>query len=189
MDHAIASIFWRRLDRQGHDACALWARPDGFELAGSAVFEEAGRPCALTYRVDCDAGWATRRATVNGFVGTDPVEVAIVRDPTGGWTLNGVPQAAPRDCVDVDLGFTPATNLLVLRRFALDVGKERPAPAAYLAFPDLRLDRLEQHYRRSGEATYDYAAPVYDYAATLTVSPVGFVTDYPQLWSAAEHAP
>jgi uncharacterized protein len=38
------------------------------------------------------------------------------------------------DCVDVDLGFTPATNLIVLRGLSLKIGQRAQAPAAYLSF-------------------------------------------------------
>jgi hypothetical protein len=60
-----------------------------------------------------------------------------------------------------------------------------PAPAAYLAFPELRLTRLDQTYRRLDENRYAYAAPAFGYKAILTVSPAGFVLDYPGLWQSA----
>jgi hypothetical protein len=85
-------------------------------------------------------------------------------------------------CLDIDLGFTPATNLIALRRLALDVGHEADAPAAYLAFPELKLERLEQRYHRLTLDKYDYQAPSVGYVGTLEVSEVGFVTTYPGLW-------
>ena len=84
-----------------------------------------------------------------------------------------------RDCIDVDLGFTPATNLIVLRRLALGIGDQADAPAAYLAFPALRLVALPQTYRRLSRTRYAYAAPTEGYAGTLQVSPLGAVVDYP----------
>ncbi|TIR23242.1 MAG: hypothetical protein E5X34_14280 [Mesorhizobium sp.] len=87
--------------------------------------------------------------------------------------------------VDVDLGFTPATNLLPIRRLDLGPGKTTPAPAAYLAFPQLELARLDQTYRRLDESRYAYAASAFGYEAMLTVSSAGFVLDYPGLWRSA----
>ena|SRR5712692_7412959 len=106
----------------------------------------------------------------------------------GRWHLNGAEQPAVRGCVDVDLGFTPATNLLQLRRVALDIGQEADVPAAWLAFPELTLERLEQRYRRRGRDTYDYRAPSVPYEAPLHVNELGFVTLYPGLWEAEAHA-
>jgi hypothetical protein len=110
------------------------------------------------------------------------VALAIVAIPGGRWRLNGADQMQVAGCADVDLGFTPATNLIPLRRLALNVGGKADAPAAWLRFPELGLERLEQHYRRVDLHRYAYQAPGVGYAGTLEVSEVGFVTTYPGLW-------
>lgn len=84
--------------------------------------------------------------------------------------------------MDIDLGFTPATNRVQLRRLSLQVGQRAEAPKAYLAFPELTLRRLEHRYHRVAAAAYDYEAPCFDYAARLQVSEFGFVTHYPGVW-------
>jgi hypothetical protein len=179
------SILWRRLDLEGHDACLLGATDQGWRLEGHALFAQDGQPCSLAYAVDCDAGWSTRSARVDGFVGTQELHYEVERLADGQWMLNGVGQAEVAGLVDLDLGFTPATNLVAVRRFNLGVGVATPAPAAYLAFPELRLTRLDQTYRRLDENRYAYAAPAFGYEAILTVSSAGFVLDYPGLWQSA----
>jgi hypothetical protein len=159
------------------------AAGDGWRLSGMAVFNLDGRPCALRYEVDADARWSSRGARVCGWCDTERVDVAIVAGPGGQWHFNGVEQSAVRGCVDVDLGFTPATNLLQLRRVALDIGQEATVPVAWFPFPDLTLARLEQRYRRLDQVTYEYQAPSVGYAAApLHVNEIGFVTRYPGLW-------
>jgi len=112
------------------------------------------------------------------------VDVAIIAAPGGRWHLSGAEQPAVSGCVDVDLGFTPATNLLQLRRVALDIGQAADVPVAWLAFPELTLERLEQWYRRRDQDTYDYQAPSVPYEGLLRVNEVGFVTLYPGFWEA-----
>ncbi|TPL46720.1 hypothetical protein FJ937_22470 [Mesorhizobium sp. B2-4-4] len=177
-----ASILWRRLDLEGHDSCMLSQRPGGHRLKGQAIFLQDDRPCCITYEVDCDAGWHTRSARVEGFLGPQELSLGIERHTDGSWALNDEPQPEVAGLIDVDLGFTPASNLLAIRRFALAVGEATPAPAAYLAFPELRMTRLDQTYRRLDAARYTYAAPAFGYEAVLEVSPLGFVLDYPDLW-------
>jgi hypothetical protein len=179
------SILWRRLDLEGHDACMLCATESGWRLQGHALFLHDGQPCSLAYVVECDAGWSTRFARVDGFAGVKELHYEVERRADGQWMLNGVGQAEAAGLVDVDLGFTPATNLLAVRRFNLVVGMGTPAPAAYLAFPELRLTRLDQTYKRLDENRYAYAAPAFGYEAVLTVSSAGFVLDYPGLWQSA----
>jgi hypothetical protein len=177
------TILWRRLDVPGHDACQLMALDDGWRLSGMTVFSLDGRPCALTYEVDADARWSSRSARVRGWCGTERVDVTILAAPGGRWHLNGTEQPAVSGCVDVDLGFTPATNLLQLRRIALDIGQAADVPVVWLAFPELTLERLEQRYRRLDQVTYEYQAPSVGYAAApLHVDEIGFVARYPGLW-------
>ncbi|HEX2164637.1 MAG TPA: putative glycolipid-binding domain-containing protein, partial [Thermoanaerobaculia bacterium] len=99
--------------------------------------------------------------------------------------LDGRHVPAADGCLDLDLAFTPATNLLPIRRLALAPGAEAAAPAAWLTFPELALDRLEQTYRRSGAASYEYAAHGGSFRRTLWVTSAGFVSLYPGLWELA----
>jgi hypothetical protein len=46
----------------------------------------------------------------------------------------------------MDLGFTPATNLLQLRRPALEPGQAAAAPAAWLDVSAGTLEELTQRY-------------------------------------------
>jgi len=177
------SILWRKLDSPGHDACGVWACDNGWHLAGAAVFCSEGQPCKLEYKIDCDLNWHTRSASVMGWFGTSPVKLEISATPAGFWIMNGEDQSKEvAGLVDVDLGFTPATNLIHLRRIALEIGQEIEAPVAYLNFPAFTMGRLQQFYRRTALDKYDYRAPAFDYAAVLQVSDFGFVTDYPGLW-------
>ncbi len=82
------------------------------------------------------------------------------------------------------LGFTPATNLLPIRRLGLAPGQSAEVRAAWLSFPALTLELLEQVYRRTSEATYAYASDGGRFTAELSVSGDGFVTRYPGLWEA-----
>src|SRR5687767_16039691 len=118
----LAAFLWRRLDTPGHDCCRLLRGHDGWRLLGSAVFREGRRNCQLQYEVLADRRWRTRRALITGSVGIKPVELHITAS-TAGWSLNGkVHRSLPPD-LDVDLGFTPATNLIPLRRLRLAIGR------------------------------------------------------------------
>jgi hypothetical protein len=177
-----AVFFWRKLDAPGHDSCQFFRRVRGFRLQGVAVFVEGKRICQLRYDVHADAAFRTTHARVTGFVGKAPVDLRIRSRRGAQWELDGKRQPRVRGCIDVDLGFTPATNLLAVRRLALRVGEAADAPAAYLAFPEMDLRVLPQHYRRVSRAEYDYRAPTFGYRGTLRISRIGAVVDYPGLF-------
>lgn len=179
-------ILWQRLDTPGHDACALTNTGDGWELGGAAVFldTETHEPAALTYRIRCDPAFRNQSASVQGFVGARRVAFEVARDRTGTWMLDGRRVPGLEGCEDLDLGFTPATNLLSIRRLALDVGQGAEVPVAWFDLTETTLRLLPQHYRRRSRTTYAYDSPTVGYSAELEVDEDGFVRSYPGLWRA-----
>src|ERR671938_1548414 len=141
------SVLWRWLDRPGHEAARLSFEHGEWRLAGTAVFAHDARPWRLDYRIVCDAGWRTRSATVRGWGGERDVDLVIEADAARRWRLDGAERPAVEGCVDVDLGFTPSTNLLPIRRLALALGQEAAVRAAWITFPALALEPLDQRYR------------------------------------------
>ena len=180
---------WRRLDASGHDVCRLERSGAGWQLNGTAIYREDGVLARLDYEVACDPAWVTRHGRVRGWLGARVVDFVIVRSAAAAWTLNGA--AVPRldECVDVDLGFTPATNALQLRRVALAKGQAIDVPVAWLDVKAGTLTLLRQRYERRTETTYWYEAPRFEYAASLEVAPSGFVRHYPTLWEIEAERP
>ncbi len=180
----MASILWRRLDTPGHDACRLDRSDAGWRLEGTAVFRHENSPARLTYHVVCDRAWHAQQGHVQGWLGAEAVESHIARTSAGVWALNGVVVAAVGSCINLDFGFTPATNLPQLRRLALEVAQAADAPAVWLDVPAGALTRLPQRYERRTEATYWYESPSVPYAALLEIAPTGFIRQYPGQWQA-----
>lgn len=160
---------------------------DGWTLAGVAVGGEHGAAYRLDYVVSTDTSWRTRACVVHGAVGARPVAISIERDDSGRWTLDGAAVTVVAGCADVDLSFTPATNLLPIRRLALAVGAGAKVRAAWLRVPALDLQPLEQQYTRTATATYDYESGG-TFQRMLTVDSNGIVCDYPTLWVAESAA-
>ena len=89
-------------------------------------------------------------------------------------------------CIDFDLAFTPATNIISIRRLALEVGQRADVTAAWFDFRTNTLSPLRQSYRRIAAGEYAYACPDIHFMSTLRVDTAGFVRDYPPLWEEAE---
>jgi hypothetical protein len=177
-----AFALWRRLDTAGHDACRLEELADGWQVEGTAVFLHEGAPARLAYQVVCDRAWVTRHGRVHGWLAEQLVDFTVGRTSGGVWTLNGEVVPGLERYVDLDLGFTPATNLLQLRRVALADGESADVPVAWIDAPPAGLTALPQRYERRDQLTYWYESPTADYAALLELAPNGFVRRYPGLW-------
>ena len=182
------SILWKRLDGPGHDACHLAWTGDGWVLEGVGAGREEGKLASLTYRINCNQKWQTRRGRITGWVDGRRVDHRIRRTRAGVWTLDDQIIPGLDGCIDLDLGFTPATNLLQLRRIALAVGDAAQVPVAWLDVVGGTLERLEQRYERRTELTWWYESPRFDYAELLEVGPEGFVRRYPRLWESEADA-
>ena len=181
-----APILWRRLDLPGRDAACVHPDPEGAVLSGMAVFQEGG-PTALTYVIHADDDWITTEGHVSGWRGREPIDLRLERDGDGAWTLNDEPCPTVHGCIDLDLSFTPATNLLSLRRLDLAVGRSAEVRSAWLQWPEVRLTPLVQRYHRRSETAYDYESDIPDaevFRAVLWVQPRGWVLDYAGLWQA-----
>ena len=83
----------------------------------------------------------------------------------------------------MDLGFTPATNLVPLSRLALGDGQAADVPAAWLDVSAGTLEVPPQHYERV-ETKYWYEAQSLEYVAMLEVNQIGLIRRYPGLWEA-----
>lgn len=176
------TLLWRRLDYPGHDSCCLWKTRAGWQLSGTAIFLFDRKPCLLSYEVNTDSNWKTCTASISGYVAKSIIALAIVCTPNNYWSINDIELQAAADCIDLDLGFTPATNLIAIRRLSLAIGARSQANAAWLDFPDFTLKQLEQQYHRISPACYEYAALNVGYAAVLEVDDYGAIARYPQLW-------
>lgn len=178
----MSTILWRRVDQPGHESARVARVGHGWELAGTAVFAHDGQPCCLSYRVECDAEWRTVRTTVSGWIGDRSIDVLITVGADGVWRIDEEEVPALVGCVDVDLNFSPSTNLLPIRRLNLAVGGRAEVRAAWLRFPSFALEPLEQAYTRTGERTYRYESAGGAFVRDLDVDEAGFVTRYPDFW-------
>jgi hypothetical protein len=148
-------------------------------LNGTAVFTHEGQPCRLDYMIECDSQWRTSSCRVSGWLGHQDIEIDILVDATGCWRLNGAERSEVRGSIDVDLNFSPSTNLLPIRRLGLELGAEAEVRAAWLRFPTFELERLDQRYQRIATGTYRYESAGGTFVTELEVSSAGLVTRYP----------
>jgi uncharacterized protein len=181
---AIESILRRGFVLPGHEACWLFSQASRWHLEGTAVFSHEQQPCRLDYQVICDAAWRTLSGKVEGWLGNTVVDIQIKTDLTGLWWLNDLERSDVMGCIDVDLNFSPSTNLIPIRRLDLAVGETAEVKAAWLRFPSFALEPLPQQYHRLDETTYRYESAGGQFVADLKVNRSGFVIDYPGIWQA-----
>ena len=171
--------------RQGFEVAFFERNEDGHLITGCTTALEDEQMWVVNYQIQLDPHWITRRARVTGRSAAGSRTAFLEADGEGSWTVDG--RAAPqlRGCLDLDLESSAMTNAFPMHRLALEVGDRTVTSAAYVRATNLTVDRLEQTYARSeddGERrTYDYRAPAFDFACTLSYDRTGLVLTYPGL--------
>jgi uncharacterized protein len=168
----LAAVVWEWPGR-GAEHCVLERAEWGYRLAGTAVVADDGTPYVVEYAARTDGEWRTRSVEVR----CNESLLELAADGAGGWSTDGVD-----GCIDIDLGFTPATNTLPICRAKLAVGDAIDLDAAWVRFPDLAVERLSQRYERLAAHRYVYSSE--GFRAELAVDPHGLVLDYEGFWRA-----
>ena len=173
------SVLWRNTRALGTDYCTLYEHPLGYDLKGTVLTVSKALPYLIHYEVRCDKANRTKEVSVRLQSGETQVQLHLgICD--GRWWRNGREVSALRGCADVDLGVTPATNTLPIRRLNLGVGESREVQAAWVKFPSLETEPLAQRYTRLSEHRYRYESERVE--VDLEVDSAGFVTHYPDGW-------
>jgi hypothetical protein len=177
---------WRRLDVPGHETAGIEQTLGGWRLTGEVEADESGVHAQLTYMIECERDWRTRHAFITGLAAGSPIRFEFITDGAGHWILNGAPFPLLEGALDIDLGFTPATNLLPIRRLDLGVGERAAVRSSWVRFPDFRIEPLEQTYQREADHVFRYEALVDGerFRARLDTDEFGRVLLYEGLWAA-----
>jgi uncharacterized protein len=183
----VDSVLWHNPHDRSTELCRLLATASGFALEGLVLTPVQGAPARVEYRVDADPGWVAHRARIRIETPASNNELELVRDGDG-WRAEGRRLDAMDGCIDIDLRVTPATNTLPIRRLALDVGGSADVRAAWVGFPGLEVEPLDQRYERRSEDSYRYRAGAFE--ADLLVADSGLVLRYgSEYWSALARQP
>jgi hypothetical protein len=104
--------------------------------------------------------------------------------PQGRWMIDGDHRPDLDGCVDIDLGWTPATNTLVIRRLQFEKGTPVAIRVGWLKWSELVFMRAAQTYTRHDDGRWTYASG--NFFADLVVDDLGVVVDYgePPIWRA-----
>jgi hypothetical protein len=178
------SAAWRHQGvQEGFEVLFPSTEGELLRFEGHSTGVEEGEAWGVRYSILLDSSWHTRSARVvsRSVMGTR--ELQLERDEASRWFVNGAPAPHVDGCPDVDLEASAFTNAFPVQRLGLAPGESAPAPALYVRTPDLRVERLEQSYRRIEDdgprSRYEYVSIEDGFEALLVFDEHGFALDYP----------
>jgi uncharacterized protein len=178
-------VIWHCSFLASSEYASLFEHHDERRLQGLAVLPHEGTPCHIDYELTIDRDWMPRSSRVTVTLPTQVRRIELRSDRIGHWEVNG--SAAPHldGCGDVDLGWTPATNTVPIRRLDLEIGDTATIVASWVRFPELDVIANEQQYTRLAPDRWRYRSGDYDFEL-VTDAASGMVLAYGQdLWRAA----
>lgn len=178
---------WRRSDEVETDEHAtLTIRDTRLSFVGTVLGAEDGVPLRVEYRVMTDGSGTTSAAHIRDLRGFEQRTLTLERTAKGAWSVNGNADRKLRGCTDVDLGCSPSTNTLPIRRLRMAVGASKTIQAVWVRFPELTAEKTAQTYTRLDEFTYRYESGTF--TAELIVDEDGLVASY-AVWRRTGVAP
>lgn len=186
------AVAWRGLVEWLAEHAVLELGPGSVRATGVQLGAEP-LPYRLEYQIDAAGGWATRTLDLHATGGGWRRRLSLRRDPAGSWSFEaggegerdtlGEPGGDPQaigDALDCDLGFSPLTNLMPVRRHALhDEAGGQDFVMALVSVPDLRFAPSAQRYEHLRPGVVRFASG--DFTADLELDDDGLVLVYPEL--------
>jgi uncharacterized protein len=183
VEKTLRRVVWRRImDDCSFEECVITAFPGGFGIAGHVIAAHDGEPLTIAYDIRCERNWSAQTISVEQVLGRAPRRLSLARSSKG-WLVDGAPDLRLDGCAEPDLGITPSTNALALRRLDLAVGQAAEITCAWVKFPALTIEPALQRYERLGEREYRYTNVGSGFIATLTVDELALPVSYQGIWA------
>ena len=153
---------------------------EGHRLSGTTLTLHDGIRVEIAYTVAANPDWSTRHAAVDIPALATSFDVQVGSGDR--WFIDGDHRTDLDGCVDIDFGWTPATNTLPIRRLRFTAGTPKTIRAVWLKWPELLFVPAEQTYIKRSDRRWTYESG--DFAADLAVDEHGVVRTYgdPPIW-------
>jgi uncharacterized protein len=173
---------WASLETSGLERFQLMQAGNNWRLQGTMLRVHASQAIEARYLIECNSSWETVKAEIEVHTQTE-TRTLLLENRNGSWAVNGEATSDFDGCKDVDLGWTPSTNTLPIRRLDLVASNKRGlTDAVWISFPELSLERLPQSYEPLGNRTYRFESGAGGFTAEITVDQHGIVHEYKGHW-------
>jgi uncharacterized protein len=183
MSQLLRSVLWRNIRQPGMEYCTLTHTLPGFLIKGIILQEMNQIPCHIEYGIVCDRAWKTQGFQVDVTLGSDQWSLLVSINDQKQWWRADQEQLRLRGCLDVMMGFTPATYTISIQRLCLKVGESRAITSGWLHLPELALEPLDQRYTRLAEKRFRYESATRGIVAELEVDDLGMIICSEGFWN------
>jgi hypothetical protein len=170
---------WNGIDEWRAEAARVCVHADGIDATGTQI----GADYRLDYKLRARDAWRTQSLAVGLASEAEERTLRLVRDD-GRWLVDGDEAPQLDGALDCDLGLSPLTNLMPVRRHALHEREgEAEIVVAWVAVPELTVHASRQRYEhvRPGVVRFVDLGLHEGFTAELELDADGLVVLYPEL--------
>jgi uncharacterized protein len=168
-------LVWRGLEEWLAEAAVVALDRERLTASGTQL-GAAPEPYRVDYELVTVNGFVTARLSVVARTGAGERRLELLRHPDGGWTVDGHARHDLHGALDCDLGNSPLTNTMPIRRAG-----SGDFVMAWVSVPDLTVHRSPQRYEAIGARRVRYIGLDNDFRADLELDEDGLVVRYPRL--------
>ena len=163
---------WQTWDGEDDETLTLTWENEGWTAIGEVSRER------ISYVVRLTSTWQVSQFLL--FRDQDEPDLWLGTDGGARWgEVNGAHRPDLDGCIDVDLGCTPFTNTLPIRRLALDVGDSADVVAARIDVETLGVVPVHHRYEHLAPGRWHHLDVDSGAEADFAVDEYGLVQDYP----------
>jgi hypothetical protein len=182
----ICAGLWQWVQSPGLERFEFARAGDEWVFRGTIITLAHDSPAEARYEIACDGLFRTRRASIS-LVDANGERSLEINARDSHWFENGTENHTVTGAVDIDLGWSPSTNTLPIKRLKLGIGQgSGEVVAAWVRFPELTLQPLPQEYLRLTDRQYRYSSRGGAFVANLLVDDNDLVLDYERFWQRAK---
>lgn len=183
MSHStIAQILWTGWENQSVEFCNLVKKPTDIEVNGSIISSYSGEFCKVEYSIFLNPDWTVSAFTLEAQFSQEPVNWYLNAEKGHGWTIAHHDAEPFKDCIDIDISFTPFTNSLPVNRLHMKEGDTADIQVLYIDIMERKLKPVNQRYTRLPALQYKFENVPNDFEAVLELDENGLVVNYPDLY-------
>jgi uncharacterized protein len=182
---SVVTGLWRWLQGTGLERFEFLRTADEWIFRGTILTLVHDAATEARYEITCDHSFRTKAANISARDGVGERTLKIAAE-SGRWYENGIENQTVAGAIDIDLGWSPSTNTLPIKRLGLKIGQTSGEfNATWVRFPELTLQPLPQEYLRLGDRKYRYSSRGGAFVAELLVDEDDLVLGYEGFWQRA----
>lgn len=177
------NLLWAGREYTSLENCLINTATIGSEINSVIIGKYDEKIYRVEYKIKTNPNWETLYVEVHSQHSNQRKQILLESDGKGNWRMDGKQADQFKGCIDIDIPLTPFTNTLPINRLKISQDEEHQIQVIYLDLLEPQIAPAKQKYTRLSKTEYHYENVPNNFEANIIVDELGFVVDYPSLFT------